>query len=576
MINVPRAISAKYPRLLQLPVFVRKPFFALLKKLFFQDRINRFLTLHGDLAGAEFVDAVLEELGVDYSASARCRANIPQNGRVVIVANHPMGGLDALTLIRLISEVRRDFKIVANDMLMQFEPLHRLLLPIDSLKGKPTRTSLKAIQKALANEEAVILFPAGEVSRMRPSGVSDGPWSGGFLKLAERAEAPILPIRIAARNSPLFYAVSSFYKPLSMLLLPGELFRHRGQTLQFHVGAPIPPKAYNLPALSHKRRVKLMRAHLLRLGRKPKPIFATETAIAHPEDRQQLKNCLKSAELLGQTTDGKRIYLYDYERDSPLMREIGRLREITFRKVGEGTGHRRDSDVYDRRYRHLVLWDEERLEVVGSYRLGESNTLLAQGDKSALYSHGLFSLKPGFEPYLSDAIELGRSFVQPRFWGSRALDYLWQGIGAYLQAHPHIRTLFGPVSLSGTLPQAAKEMIVWYYDHYHGHPDTIATAKRPFLFSPESREGLEGLFDGNDAAGDFQRLKEQLAAMGAAVPTLYKQYTDLFEPGGVSYCAFSVDPDFNHCVDGLLIADLSRLKPAKRKRYLTPSTQTAR
>ncbi len=575
MINVPQVIATKYPQLTRLPGFTRKPLFGVLKKLFFQERINRFLTLHGDLAGVEFVDAVLEELGVDYSASARCRANIPQSGRVVIIANHPMGGLDALTLIRLISEVRSDFKIVANDMLMQFEPLQKLLLPIDSLKGRPTKSSLKALSEALKQEEAVILFPAGEVSRIRPKGVSDGEWSGGFLKLAKAANAPILPVRIAARNSPLFYAISSLSKPLSMLLLPGELFRHRGQTIRFHVGAPIPPKAYNLPALSHKRRVKLMRAHLLRLGRKSKPIFATETAIAHPEDRQQLKRCLKNAALLGQTSDGKRIYLYDYERDSPLMREIGRLREYTFRKVGEGTGLRRDSDTFDRGYRHLVLWDEELLEVVGSYRLGEANTLLEKGGKEALYSHSLFSLHAGFEPYLVDAVELGRSFVQPRFWGSRALDYLWQGLGAYLQANPHIRTLFGPVSLSGTLPRSAQEMIVWYYDHYYGHTEQLAAPRHPFLFDPKSRQELERLFSGEDAQADFVQLKEQLGLMGAAVPTLYKQYTDLFEPGGVAYCGFSIDADFGGCVDGLLVADLNRLKPAKRKRYLTPSPQKA-
>lgn len=568
MINVEQAVRSKYPAVSQWPTFASVPFFSLLQRLFFQERINRFLSEHRDLQGVEFIDAVLDELGVDYAASAKSRANLPQTGRVVMIANHPMGGLDALTLIKLVSEVRSDIRIVANDMLMQFEPLRPLLLPVDNLKGRPSKLALLAIHEALAHEEVVILFPAGEVSRIRPTGIKDGPWQGGFLKIAARADAPIVPIRIAAKNSSLFYAVSTVYKPLSALLLPSELFRHRGKTIRCYVGAPIPKSSYQLNAISYERKVKLMKKHLFRVGRKGPLIFTTETSIAHPENRQSLKQALKQAQLLGQTSDGKQIYLYDYERNSPVLREIGRLRELTFRKVGEGTGTRRDTDQHDREYRHLVLWDDEHLEIVGSYRIGETRSLLATGDRSHLYTHSLFELLPAFAPYLQDSIELGRSFVQPRFWGSRALDYLWQGIGAYLRTHPQVRTLFGPASISGTYPQAAKEMLVWYYGHYHGSAEPLARARSPFILTQKARSELAEVFSGQDAQADLQSLKTHLRLMGVAIPTLYKQYTDVFEPGGLVYCDFGVDAAFKDCVDGLIVAQVAAIKPSKRQRYI--------
>lgn len=568
MINVEQAVTAKYPSLRHYPRLMTAPFLALLKKLFYEERINRFLTAHGELEGVEFVEAVLDELEVDYAMASKDRANIPPAGRVVIIANHPMGGLDGLALLKLVSEVRKDVKIVANDLLMQFEPLQKLLLPVDNLGGKAGKKSLLAIHKALENEEAVIIFPAGEVSRIRPTGVKDGAWNSGFLKLAAKADAPILPVRIRAKNSSLFYTISTVYKPLSALMLPGELFKHRGKTIRFVVGAPVPKWAYDLPTLSLKRKAKLMKEHLFRLGRKGDGIFATETCIAHPEDRQALKAELKKAQLLGDTSDGKKIYLYNFERNSPLIREIGRLRELTFRKVGEGTGLRRDNDRYDRDYRHLILWDEERLELVGSYRIGETDKLLEHGELSRLYIPSLFEINEGFEPYLRHAIELGRSFVQPRFWGTRALDYLWQGIGAYLRHHPEIKYMFGPVSISGSYPKAAKEMLVWYYSRYYGHKGNVARSKNPFTLSRAAETEMAEIFSGSDAEEDFKTLKEHLGQMGVAVPTLYKQYADVCEADGVKYCAFGVDPDFNDCIDGLLVVDVDRIKPAKRKRYI--------
>lgn len=173
-------------------------------------------------------------------------------------------------------------------------------------------------------------------------------------------------------------------------------------------------------------------------------------------------------------------------------------------------------------------------------------------------------------PYFEQGLELGRSFVQPRYWGKRSLDYLWYGIGAFLQRHPNYRYLFGPVSLSDTYPKAAKDLVVQFYLLYFKHPDTLATATAPYTVSQEQKPN----FSGTNYKKDFTRLKHLLANMSLSVPTLYKQYTQTYEQGGVHFVDFNVDSDFGDCIDGLVVADLQLLKAKKRARYMPQPAQS--
>jgi putative hemolysin len=147
----------------------------------------------------------------------------------------------------------------------------------------------------------------------------------------------------------------------------------------------------------------------------------------------------------------------------PLLRELGRLREIAFRAVEEGSGKRRDTDSYDDDYLHLILWDDEDLEIVGAYRFMPTAMQVERRGLEGLYSYSLFHYDDKMQDVLEHGIELGRSFIQPRYWGRRGLDYLWSGIGAYLARYPHYRYLFGPVSISGGLPPAARDLLVAFY-----------------------------------------------------------------------------------------------------------------
>ncbi|MBT3015325.1 MAG: lysophospholipid acyltransferase family protein [Candidatus Thiodiazotropha endolucinida] len=569
MLNVEQVLTERFPGFFNnKPQLLTTPMLTLLRMLFHEREINRFLEDHQGLRGLDFIEKVLEYFDLDYLVSNRDLENIPPTGRVVVVANHPLGALDALSLILMISRVRTDIRVVANDLLSALEPLGDLLLPVDNMGGSSSRKGIKQVYEALEREEMVIVFPAGEVSRLRPNGVRDVRWKNGFLQFIRRTEAPMLPIFIDAKNSPLFYAVSLLYKPIAALLLVGEMFHQRSNTIGFRIGGLVPAAHLNVDGIRPKARVRMVRKHFYRVAQRKPGIFTTERSIAHPESRQALKKELSKGRLLGETRDGKQIVLMDWEIGSALMREIGRLRELSFRKVGEGTGRRRDIDKYDTHYRHLVLWDDNELEVVGSYRIGEAGPIINDRGMQGLYTTSLFDFDESFKPYAERAIELGRSFVQPRYWGSRALDYLWQGLGSYLRHHPEVRHMYGPVSISDRYPKAARDLMVVFYKHYFGCKSRLGEAKIPYQLDKACQEEFSRHFCGDDLERDLQELKNQLALYNVTIPTLFKQYTDLCEPGGVCFLDFGKDPDFAGCTDGMILVSVDKVKSAKRKRYI--------
>ncbi|MGR9074203.1 MAG: lysophospholipid acyltransferase family protein, partial [Gammaproteobacteria bacterium] len=458
MINAEKILNETYP---DLKAGNSKLILKALKKLLHEDDFNQFIEKNRHLRGFAFLDKFLNYFKFSYQVSLESYNNIPAEGPLIIVANHPIGTLDGLALIKLIRSVRPDVRIVANRVLSHMQPLQSVLLTVDVIPAKKSnKKAYQAMLDALEKGEAIVMFPAGEVSRITPTGIRDGKWKNGFLKLAKRKKCPILPIHIKASNSALFYAASMLYKPISTFLLVEEMFNKRHQELKFEVGAPIPYSAFALREESTKELCQRFRKHVVNLGKKgKKPLFDTIENIAHPVNGRALKKALYQSDLLGETQDGKKIFLYRCRDDCPVMREIARLRELTFRSVEEGTGQALDLDQYDEYYAHLVLWDDNDLEIVGSYRIGEGRKIMETRGVEGFYTHSLFDLKSGFQSYLPNSIELGRSFVQPRYWGQRSLDYLWYGIGAYLRERPDIRYLFGAVSISNAYPQPAKEVI---------------------------------------------------------------------------------------------------------------------
>lgn len=565
MLSIDQALAERLPWLDQHPL-LRKPLVGMLEKLAHETRFNKTLDHAGTALGFDFCERTLEYLGVSCRITERERENIPVEGPLIVVANHPLGMVDAIALLQMIGSVRRDVRILGNDVLAAVPQLGPLLLPVDVF-GKGSASKMRNIFRSIEAGEVLVMFPAGEVSRMGAGGVRDGKWNDGFARIAMRTGVPVLPVHIAARNSAMFYGLSMLAKPLSTAMLPREATSGK-QRVGFRIGKLVDAEELKkVSGGSAEQAAKLMRRHVYRVGRGRDLVFGGQTPLAHPEPIERVVAELEKAEVLGELPDGKRMLLMQGSQDGAAMREIGRLRELTFRRVGEGTGKRRDLDAYDPLYEHLVLWDPKALRIVGSYRFGHGGRLIAEHGMSALYTSSLFDYSPALESRLVQGLELGRSFIAPAYWRSRALDHLWQGIGLYLQRHRDLRYVFGPVSMSVSMPREAREWIAAAHQHFFG-VQGLAAARLPFVIPDATIAAIRAELEGLDPAAGLGKLKHRLDALGATLPVLYRQYVDLVEPEGVQFLAFGEDPDFSGCVDGLVMLDLASLKPAKRSRYL--------
>ena len=560
MIALEKTLSSRYPAwFVGHRARISRPLIKTLEKFSKLGEINAFLKTNAHLTGFSFIEAALAHLDARYTVDQVERERIPVSGRVLIIANHPSGALDALALLHFIGSIRRDVKIVANDMLWEFEGARELLLPVKILGGKPHPDSLLAIEQALQSEQCVIVFPAGEVSRLGWKGIADTQWRQGFVRFAKKCGSPVLPVKIQARNSALFYGASLLHKPIGTALLPREVFSRRGSRIGLRIGLPITLEQETDNSFD----LRSIRQALYAIGSRRENAAPALEPLVHPVERARLLADLKTMTMLGQTPDGKKIYCGRLRSDAPLLREIGRLRELSFRAVGEGTGKRLDVDAFDTWYEHIVLWDSLECEIAGAYRVARGNDVYLEKGREGFYTANLFNYPCEVMARLAEGMELGRSFVTPKYWGSRSLDYLWIGIGAYLKQYPDIRYLFGPVSMSAAIPIAAREQMVAYFQTFYGSEKANVTANHPFRYLANAPSFID-----LDADASFKCLKNNLDALGARVPTLYKQYTELCEPGGAKFLSFGVDPDFNNAVDGLIEIDLHRVRPKKRERYL--------
>ncbi|MDK2040720.1 GNAT family N-acyltransferase [Aliarcobacter butzleri] len=567
MIDIQKEIEKKFPKIKEKENVLKKSLLKIAKKIVHEDCINQFLSQNSHLKGFDFVDAVLDYFDFDYTVSSNDLQNIPSTGKVIIIANHPLGGLDALCLLKLVGQIRKDVKILANDFLVGFEALHSLMIPLDNFKDRQSKESIKKIYEALNNEEAIIIFPAGEVSRATPKGVKDPAWNKGFLNFAKNSNSAILPIFLDAKNSKTFYTISLINKTFSTLLLSNEMFNKKSKNINIKIGQIIPSENITPKGLNKDFLVNLYKKHLYALKKGKKSFFQTQSAIAHPVSKIDLYNELKKSPLLGQTNDGKKIYLYDYVEDSIVLKELGRLREISFRKVGEGVNKKRDIDKYDVYYQHIILYDKNELEIVGAYRIGNSDMIFKEFGTKGFYSNTLFQFNDEFMFYLQNSIELGRSFVQPKYWGTRALDYLWYGIGAYVKANPNIKYMFGPVSISGAFPAIAKDMLVFYYNYYYSSEKNLVEARTPFSYSSHIHD-IKEFFTLEDKKRDFKSLKIALSNIGVNVPTLYKQYSELTLDDGVKFLDFNVDKNFGDCIDSFILVEIDKIKDSMKQRYM--------
>lgn len=568
MLNFGEILESRFPRFVARNQRSAAALSKFLGLLFYEKRFQQFEQDYPHLTGFDFIEAVLRYFDFHIRLREFERARIPEAGRVVIVANHPIGSLDGIALLNLMRHVRPDVKVVANELLMALKPLEHVLLPVDNMGGKTARQNLLDIREHLLNEGALIIFPAGEVSRLGAKGIKDGPWHSGFIKIADATESPILPIFVKGRNSIFFYSLSFVAKPLSTIWLIREMFKQSHRAIDARIGCVITPDVYRANSFSARKLAELFRKHVYRLGKGAQPLFKTIETVAPAESDTLIRRELHACECLGSTPDGKTIYLTTMSESPCVMREIARLREMTFRLAGEGSGLPRDMDRYDQHYLQLVLWDENEREIAGAYRIGRAGELLDKVGIQGLYTHSLFKYGADMTPFLQQGLELGRSFVQPKYQNKYALNYLWCGLGAYLRKHPEIRYLFGPASISRLYGSEGISRLAHFFGGYYNQLQIDVSARRPFTIDPAVSTQLMREFSGADYEQDFRSLREALAEQGLPVPVLFKHYALAAERDGVTFTAFNIDPDFGNCVDAFVLVDLHKLTPKKRKRYL--------
>lgn len=569
-INIEKIISDNNQKTFEkTPRFIKSVFIAILENIMHIKEINKFLEAHRHQRGIEFIDEIFDLLNFSFTISHKEIRNIPSEGKLICVANHPIGSLDSLSLIKLIYDVRPDVKIIANDILSNIENISDLIIPFKLDSKKIQRNNIASIGESLLNEQAVIIFPAAEVSRLKYFKVIDNQWHKGAVHFSKKYQAPILPVFIKANNSFLFYAVSAFHKNFSRILLSHELFNKKNKNIFIKVGEPIPAKVFSSSYINDKTQSRLLKKHVYSIGSNKKGVYITEKNIIHPVNRKLLKNELNNSQILGTTKDGKKIILTT-RGDSPnVLNEIARLREITFRKVGEGTGKKYDLDNFDNHYKHLIVWDDKELEVVGSYRIGLGNEIIINLGIEGLYTSTLFNFSENFKhKYLPESIELGRSFVQKKYWNTNALHYLWQGIGAFLAHNEEIKFLFGGVSISNNYPESTKRMLVYFFNKWFGSNEILAESKNKFIIPQKSAEVYSEQFPGIEYKDEYKMLKNMMKPYGFSIPVLYKHYSELCDEGGVKFLDFGIDADFENCMDGLILIDIQKIKKEKKDRYI--------
>ena len=546
--------------------------------------ISRLIKLRDDGKNYDdpfaFVDFVLRELQVQLQMPPFEAENIPASGPVVITANHPYGGLDGLMAMAVIGQRRRDLRILANPELAQLDGLGSLMIPVDPFGGPQSkRANVAGMRKAvrwLEDGGALIIFPAGEVSHLhlRTLSVSDPVWSATSARLIRISGAPVVPMFFGGSNSPLFHLAGVLHPRLRTLLLPHELGNKLGARVPIRLGSPLAPAKLAAIETDAQLAAHLRLKTYLLAGTAAPETAALELQralepIGPAIDPERLSCEIETLppEMLLVTSGRMRVYCAPTSRIPWTLQELGRLRELTFRAVGEGTGRSADIDVFDDYYEHLFVWNTETREIVGAYRLGRTDAISRRFGKRGLYTSTLFDYNDLFLKLLGPALELGRSFVRVEYQKSFAsLMLLWKGIGEYVSRHPRYCRLIGPVSISNDYRQLSRDLLVGFLrkKNLDRLAKTLVRPKKPF----RGRFSVRSLGGQDETLADIEKLSTVVSDLepdGKGAPILLRQYLKL----GGRMLGFNVDPDFGNALDCLVLIDLRKTNPRVLRKYMS-------
>ena len=540
--------------------------------------LNKFYKRNKHLSEVEFLDAILDEFQIKFEIPEEDMKRLPKEGPYITVSNHPLGGIDGILLLKLMVEQRSDFKIIANFLLHRIEPLKQYIMPVNPFEDrKDAASSITGFKNAilhLREGHPLGIFPAGEVSTYKDGKlVVDKEWEVAAMKLIQKAEVPVVPIYFHAKNSRLFYRLSKISSTLRTAKLPSEVLTQKRRIIKVRVGKPISVKAQKEhESLSEFSEFLRKKTYMLSktFEDKPKILDNIQSQLKAPKVPKRIVTpidpkvmideveALKDKDCKLLTSKNYEVYLAAANDIPNILREIGRLREITFREVGEGTNEAIDLDVFDTYYHHMFLWDNDKKVLAGAYRMGLGSEIFKRYGIDGFYLQDLFRFEPELYKMMSQSLELGRAFIIKEYQQKpMPLFLLWKGIVHTTLRYPEHKFLIGGVSISNQFSNFSKSLMIefmksHYYDPYvaqYVHP------KKEFKVKLKDAD-KDFVFDATEAdLNKFDKIIDEVEPGALRLPVLLKKYIKQ----NCKLIGFNVDPLFNNAVDGLMyikIADL--------------------
>ncbi len=545
--------------------------------------LNKIYDHNKHLEDVAFLNGILDEMEIKFEIPEEDLKRLPKDGAYITISNHPLGGIDGILLLKLMLEREPNFKIIANFLLHRIVPLKKYIMPVNPFENhKDAKSSVVGIKETLrhlSDGKPLGIFPAGEVSTYKDGKlVVDKPWEEGALKLIRKAKVPVVPIYFHAKNSKLFYWLSKIDDTLRTAKLPSELLTQKDRVIKVRIGKPISVNEQNeiesfedyseflrkktyMLANPFEKDSKLIDTASLKIPKAPKKIVtpASESKMIAEVDALRNSDC----RLL--QSKNYEVFFATAKSVPNILHEIGRLREITFREVGEGTNESIDLDKFDQYYHHMFLWDDETKKIAGAYRMGLGSEIYPKYGIEGFYLNDLFRFEPELHDMMHKSIEMGRAFIIKDYQQKpMPLFLLWKGIIHTTLRYPEHKYLLGGVSISNQFSDFSKSLMIEfmksnYYDPYiaqYIHPKKaykvkLKDADKDFIFD-EAESDLN----------KFDKIIDELEPGNLRLPVLIKKYIKQ----NARVVAFNVDPLFNNAIDGLMyirIADIpeSTMKP---------------
>lgn len=535
-----------------------------------------------------WLDSVLKSMHHEYHVDLPKGFELPTSGPLVVVSNHPFGLMDPVVLGHFIAQHRADLRIIADESMATVSELDPHVFKVNQRIGQLARRQnlapMKEALRFLKQGGALAIFPSGEVAHYKPGrGVQEQPWSSHVGALVRRTQATVLPVFFPGQNGMLFHAAGLLSKNLRTGLLVREFLGRKHAPTEMRVGNPIPFSKLK-KFEDDESLTRYLRLHTLVLGKRKKTDITTPTAevkkgaaVTSSVGTEVLKREVEALRSKGAVlaAQGSLTAFVASTNDIPnALHEIGRLREITFRQVGEGTGAEIDLDKFDRYYLHVFLWDEKHHCIAGAYRLGLADLILREYGPKGLYTNTLFKYEKPFLAHLGQAVEMGRSFICSDYQRNlAALPLLWKGIITWLGRNPQYRKLFGPVSISKDYDKLSRKLIVEFMEEQRSHPELSSMVKprKPYRYLGGKKLLKEFISTQLHDVDDCSAVISSLEMDGKGIPVLLKHYLRL----NGTILSFNVDKDFSSVLDGLIMVDLLETDPRLPSKMMGEELWTA-